>query len=979
MSATNSIKSDLSLRVQGEVRTGIFDRGRYATDASSYQMMPAAVVVPRNEKDVAATLNYSRQQGIPLVPRGGGTSDCGQTVNHGIVLDYSKYMNRVTAFDPESLRCRVEPGIVLDELNRLLKPHGLWFPVDVSTASRATIGGMAGNNSCGSRSIRYGLMRDNVISVSALMQSGESLRFGEIDSNSGNPGALQEKLIKIGKREQNEIVKRFPKVLRRVGGYNIDALIPEQESINLGHLLVGSEGTLALTGEIELKLSPIPRNKLLGICHFPSFHAAMDAAQHIVKLGPVAVELIDRTMIELSRNIELFRGTVEKMVSGEPEALLLVEFAESDQDENLRRLKSLNELMMDMGYQFNNPPQSRGGVVEAIDPRFQESAFEVRKAGLNIMMSMRDDRKPVSFIEDCAVRLEDLAEYTARLTEIFAKHGTWGTWYAHASVGCLHVRPVLNLREDCDIKAMRAIAEECFDMVLQYKGSHSGEHGDGLCRSEFHEKMFGKRMVDTFGEVKRLFDPDGLMNPGKIVDPPKMDDASLFRFPPDYTVPEIKTVLDWRGWTGQGGGFQGAVEMCNNNGACRKLAGGVMCPSYRVTKDERHVTRGRANVLRLAISGQLGKNALISDAMQDAMQLCVSCKACRRECPTGVDMAKMKIEVKAARLEANGATIHEKITAHLPRIAPAISRVSQLGNLFSSSGLLRAALEPVTGFSRYRPLPKWHRRPFADSEPVGPLTGKPVLLFADTFNRWFEPENLRAAQAVLSAAGCRVLTATADDGRHPLCCGRTYLANGMVEAAKQEADRLLASIEPYLERQIPVVGLEPSCVLGMRDEIPGLVRNDLAEMLAQNSYLFEEFLHKENPELNLKPLNRVALIHGHCHQKSFDQMKFVESALARIPELKFSMVNSSCCGMAGAFGYGRDTWRVSEKMAELDLLPAVRASSEDTVILADGTSCRHQIELGTGRQVLHVARLMQSALQAEPIFNALRTSARASR
>ena len=964
MSDIATIKRDLTKRVKGEVLTGVFDRGRYATDASSYQMMPLAVVLAEHENDVVETVNYARQQGVPLLPRGGGTSQCGQTVNHAIVLDYSKFLNRVIDLDLENQRCRVQGGIVLDELNRFLKPHGLWFPVDVSTASRATIGGMTGNNSCGSRSIRYGLMRDNVIAVDALLPSGETLGFGETVVKSASLHPLFKQFIDIGEREQKEIDLRFPKQMRRVGGYNTDALVPQNDSVNLAHLLVGSEGTLALSRSIDLKLSQIPENKLLGICHFPTFHAAMESAQHIVKLGPVAVELIDRTMIELSSEIEMFRDTVKKMVNGEPEALLLVEFAESDQHENSRRLKALSDLMAELGYRFTNPERSRGGVVDAIDRKFQASVFEVRKAGLNIMMSMRDDRKPVSFVEDCAVDLEDLAEYTARLTEIFHKYGTRGTWYAHASVGCLHVRPVLNLREERDIKAMRAIAEECFDMVLQYKGSHSGEHGDGLCRSEFHEKMFGKRMVDTFGEIKRLCDPDGIMNPGKIINPPKMDDARLFRFPPEYTVPEVSTVLDWRGWTGQGGGFQGAVEMCNNNGACRKLSGGVMCPSYRATKDERHVTRGRANVLRLAISGQLGTDALSSDAMHEAMKYCVSCKACRRECPTGVDMARMKIETTAAISSAHGATIHQKLIGHLPRFAPHASRLSWISNLLSKSSTVRTVLEPVTQLSRYRPLPEWHRNPFLQSQSVGPSDGKPVVLFADTFNRWFEPANLRAAISVLVAAGYRIHFPVSDDSRRPLCCGRTYLTNGLIEEAKLEINRLLTAVESYLKQGTPIVGLEPSCLLGLRDEIPLLVRSDVSESLAQNSFLFEEFLEKENPDLKLKPIDRVALIHGHCHQKSFDQMSYVESVLARIPELKSSVIDSGCCGMAGAFGYGRDTWRVSTEMAELDLLPTIREAKEDTIIVADGTSCRHQIELGAGRQSIHVAQLLESALQS---------------
>ncbi len=958
----HALQKDLVRRVQGEVLIDPFDRGLYATDASAYQMMPLAVVVPKHEADIAETLDYASQNSIPILPRGGGTSQCGQTVTEGIVVDTSRHLNHLLDIDPDNLACRVEGGIVLDELNRQLKPHNLWFPVDVSTGSRATLGGMTGNNSCGSRSIRYGLMRDNVSGIDAMLPNAETIRFSDVDTRSRDAHPLIRALLDIGKREQLEIECRFPKVLRRVGGYNIDALIPKMQPLNLSHLLVGSEGTLAYFRSIALKLSPIPKHKLLGICHFPTFHAAMDAAQHLVTLGPVAVELIDRTMIDLSRKIPLFRSTMEKMLNGEPEAVLLVEFAEDDPAENRQRLRALGEMMSDLGYRFANPKQGRGGVVEAIDPAFQNSVFEVRKAGLNIMMSMRDDRKPVSFVEDCAVELKDLAEYTSRLTDIFHKHGTEGTWYAHASVGCLHVRPVLNLRLDQDRKAMRAIAEECFDMVLEYRGSHSGEHGDGICRSEFHEKMYGKRIIKTFEQVKKLFDPDGLMNPGKIVHAHKMDDTSLFRFPPDYSVPSMNTALDWQGWTGQGGGFQGAVEMCNNNGACRKLAGGVMCPSFRATRDERHATRGRANILRLAISGQLGEGALTDARMQDSMQFCVSCKACRRECPTGVDMAKMKIEVNAARYEAFGSDLHQKLIAHLPRYAPYASRLYRLSNLASRFEGLRKWLEPATGMSHKRPLPEWAVNPYLDPPAEGPADGRPVVLFADTFNTWFEPSNMHAARAVLAAAGFRVHSLTSPDGRRPLCCGRTYLTTGMIDKAKQEVERLLEAARPYLQKGTPIVGLEPSCILGLRDEIPALLGNEESRQLAERSYLFEEFLELENAHLDLQPVNALALLHGHCHQKSFDQVSNVERSLLRIPGLEAKTIKAGCCGMAGAFGYAKDTYKVSEAMAELDLLPALREADPDAIIVADGTSCRHQIALGTGRQAIHVAKLLYSCL-----------------
>src|ERR1700731_1226264 len=602
----------LRREITGDVLFDSFNRGRYATDASFYQIMPIGVVVPRTMDEALQVLAIARDDGRIVTPRGGGTSQCGQTINDGIVVDFSKHLNRIISLDVENRTCVVEPGIVLDDLNRQLKRHGLWFPVDVSTASRATIGGMAGNNSCGGRSLRYGTMRDNTLSMDACLASGTMLHFGEVPrdlspANSNDSGLdLFRDMLALGEREAAEIAEKFPKVQRRVGGYNLDALVPRNTANNMAHLLVGSEGTLAFTTQVELKLWPVIRNKVLGVCHFGSFYEAMDAAQHLVKLRPIAVELVDRTMIALGREIAMFQPIFATAVRGDPDAVLIVEFAEEDQAENIRRLKQLGELMADLGFGWNKPQRKWGGVVEITEPALQARRAEFRAAGLNVMMSMKQEGKPVSFVEDCAVPLPHLADYTARLNAIFAKHGTRGTMYAHASEGCLHVRPVLNLKLEKDVKAMRAIAEETFAMVREYKGSHSGEHGDGIVRSEFHETMFGPRIIADFKEVKHRFDPDNVLNPGKIVDAPDMDDRSLFRYPLDYRVGELKTALDWSAYPGAGGGFQGAVEMCNNNGACRKLEGGGMCPSYRATRNEKDVTRGRANTLRLAISGQLG-------------------------------------------------------------------------------------------------------------------------------------------------------------------------------------------------------------------------------------------------------------------------------------------------------------------------------------------------------------------------------------
>jgi FAD/FMN-containing dehydrogenase/Fe-S oxidoreductase len=964
----------LRAELTGEVRFDPFTRGRYATDASHYQMLPIGVVTPRTMAEAERAVALACYEGVSVLARGGGTSQSGQTVNESLVVDCSKYLTGVLDLDVKGQRCMVEPGIVLDDLNRRLKPHGLWFPVDISTASRATIGGMVGNNSCGARSLRYGNTREHVIAVEALLADGTKGRFEKVtrDLSSVPPPLLPlaKDLLSLGRREAEEIAARFPKVQRRVGGYNLDALVPYGGAPNLAHLLVGSEGTLAFTTEIELKLSPLLGRRAVGACHFGSFYAAMNAAQHIVKLLPIAVELVDRTMLGLAHDIAMFRPTLEQFVRGEPEAVLLVEFGEDDYEENLHRLQQLHGLIGDLGFAFDKDKAHWGGVVDVLDPALQAAITELRTAGLNIMMSMKEEGKPVSFVEDCAVPLEHLADYTARLTDIFERHGTRGTWYAHASVGCLHVRPVLNLRLDKDVAAMRAIATEAFALVRAFKGSHSGEHGDGIVRSEFHERMFGARLVRAFEEVKDRFDPRGLFNPDKIVRAPKFDDRRYFRYGPSYQGLERRTRLDWSAYPGVGGGFQGAVEMCNNNGACRTLAGGVMCPSYRVTRDERDVTRGRANTLRLAVTGQLGEAAFTSEEMAQALRLCVSCKACRRECPTGVDMARMKIEVQAARRTALGFSLHDRLIGWLPRYAPYAARMPRLLNMRDRLPGAAKLTERLTGFAARRQLPRWRGDIFRDrATAVGPAAGLEVVLFADTFNRYFEPENLDAALTVLEAAGYRIHVARpVDASARPLCCGRTFLSVGAVDEARQEAARVIEAVEPFMARGVPVVGLEPSCVLGFRDEVPAMINTPAAKRLAAHAMLLEEFLAREvdagRLDLRLGPIAGRALLHGHCHQKSFDAFGAVERVLKLIPELTVETVDSSCCGMAGAFGYAADTIDVSFAMGELALLPALRKAKADTLIVADGVSCRQQINDGAGRAAVHAARVLAASLAA---------------
>ncbi len=976
----------LMRETEGEVLFDLAARGRYATDASIYQAMPIGVFVPKTQRDVAIAVQVAREMGAPVLPRGGGTSQCGQTTGAALVIDFSKHLRSVLSLDAEGRRAQVEPGMVLDHLNAQLKPHGLWYPVDVSTSAQATLGGMAGNNSCGSRSIAYGNMVHNVAGIDAWLADGSEVAFGPLAALGAKERAIADFVRGLADTLAPEIDANWPTVMRRVAGYNLDIFRPRSErpytadgSVNLAHLLVGAEGTLALTKNLTLQLSALPRAKVLGVVNFASFHTAMDSAQHIVKLGPTAVELVDRTMIELSRANPAFRPVIEAALIGGPEAILLVEFSGDDRSALLKQLQALVELMGDLGLP--------GSVVEMPDEGPQKALWEVRKAGLNIMMSLKGDGKPVSFIEDCAVPLVHLAEYTDALTEVFRRHGTRGTWYAHASVGTLHVRPILDMRRDGATR-MRAIAEEAAALVRKYKGAYSGEHGDGLCRGEWIRWQFGAKIDAAFRAIKQELDPANLFNPGKIVDPPKMDDARLFRFPPTYRTIALKPVLDWSAWDVQNdpatetttapgsggdttGGLAKAVEMCNNNGHCRKFDAGTMCPSYRVTRDEQHLTRGRANTLRLALSGQLGDESLDGEAVKAALDLCVGCKGCKRDCPTGVDMARMKIEATAAYKARHGHTLRDRVIAHLPRYARWASRVPGLLNLRNRVPAIARLSERWLGFAAARSLPRWRRDTLRHSAPSFGLASatqvlaadKAVVLWVDTFNGAFETENARDAVRVLQAAGYAVHVPGLTG--EPLCCGRTYLATGMADAAKAQAAALIEALRPFAERGIAVVGLEPSCLLTLRDEALVMGLGEAATIVSAQALTFEEFLAREARvgrfAPSLSPAGKPMRVHGHCHQKAFGVMPPVLEVLRLIPGAKPELIESSCCGMAGSFGYEAEHHAVSMQMAELTLLPAVRGAG-DAWIVADGASCRHQIADGTGKQALHVARVLAAHL-----------------
>ncbi len=974
-----ALATRLRRELEGEVLFDPFSRGLYSTDASIYQIEPVGVVVPRTVEDVSRALEIAAESGVSVTPRGAGTSQSGQAIGDGLVLDTSKYLDGIGEVDTARQTIRVRPGVVLDNLNRTLAPHGLFFPIDVATAAQATLGGMAANNSAGARSIRYGMMVDNVLTVDGLLADGTPVSFGLERPAGGPESVLADHLATLRQREADELERQVPQVMRRVAGYNLDRMSPEGEEIV--RLLIGSEGTLAFFTELELQLSPLPSHTVLGVCAFADLDGALRAVGDIVQLEPSAVELVDGTLLDLAREIPELRAAVAEFVTGDPRALLLVEFSSADRERLATDLDRLEELMGDLG--------RPDALVRADSTDFQRRIWSVRKAGMNVVMSMKGDRKPVSFIEDCTVPLEHLPAYGARLEETFRRHGTTGTWYAHASVGCLHVRPILNLKQDVDLKAMRAIAEEACELVREFRGSHSGEHGDGLVRSEFLEPMLGSRLVKAFEEIKRAFDPAGLLNPGKIVGPRRMDDRSLLRFKEGYARLPIRTSLDWSAW----GGWSGATEMCNNNGACRKREPGVMCPSFRAVQDERHSTRGRANALRLALTGQLGPDALTSTDVYETLALCVGCKACKKECPTGVDLARMKTEFLAHYYGRHGLPLRERLVAWLPRYAPWAARLPELANVGGRGGWLARAGQRWFGLSARREKPRWRRDVFrgpegrsaeeggwpansagaeraregeAESRGRASHARTEVVFWADTFSTYFEPEQARAAVRVLEAAGYRVRTPV-QAGR-PLCCGRTFLNAGLVDEARQEARRLLSALSPATARGAPIVGLEPSCLLTLRDELPDLIPGEQSARLAERAFLLDEFLVAERADgraaLDLGPLDTPkVLVHTHCHQKALGREGATETVLRWIGGLEVETVQSGCCGMAGAFGYESEHYEVSMAMAELDLLPALRDAAPETWVVAAGTSCRHQIAHGSGRFVLPLSRVLSESLE----------------
>ncbi len=956
------LASELQGQVEGDVRLDRHARLLYATDASIYQMEPIGVVLPRSAHDVAAVVRTASRYGVPVLPRGGGTSLAGGTVNHALVLDFSKYMNSVVEVQPEERWARVQPGLVVNHLSQAVAGYGLQYAPDPVTSNRATIGGGIGTNSCGAHSVIYGKTLDHILGVDVVLSDGSNARFGALAGDDlarkleddSLEGKLYREVQAIANTHREEVARRFPKILRRVSGYNLDEF-SAGGPMDLTKMVVGSEGTLTVVTEAKVNLVPVPSYRGVAAVHFSGLIEAMEATVAILRHSPSAVELVGSMILRRCREALGFRHLLG-FVEGEPACLLLVEFYGETEAEAAARLEELRQDLTRRGLGY--------ATVVTTDPARQRQMWELRRAGLGLVMSVRGDAKPLPFVEDTAVSPEKLPEYVARFEKIVGRYATETAYYGHASTGCLHIRPMVNIRRQEGLTIMERMAEEVADLVLELGGSLSGEHGDGIVRGVFTEKMFGPELFGAFRELKRAFDPDALLNPGKILDTPAL--MENLRLSPDTLRIEPGTVMDFSA----DGGFVSAVELCNGQGACRKLEG-TMCPSYMVTREEEHSTRGRANLLRMVLSGVLPASELTGNRLHQALDLCVECKGCKAECPSGVDMAKLKAEVLTKYHQAHGVPLRSRLFAHIAFLGRLGSATAPLSNWAIKLPPLRWLLHRVLGIHRSRPLPPFARQAFSSwfraryTTPTTAASRGEVVLFNDTHVEYFQPNVGKAAVQVLEALGFEVTLV----GRKR-CCGRPLVSKGMLNEAKAWARQNVDALLPYAQRGVPIVGVEPSCLLTFRDEYPDLLRDEASRAVASQAYLLDELVDQvagEDPSVASAFRDDVTadiLVHGHCHQKALADMDATLRALRLVPGYTAELVDAGCCGMAGAFGFEVEHYELSRAMGAHKLFPALEApAARDRQVAVTGVSCHQQVSHFTSHRPRHVAELLADALR----------------
>ena len=951
------LAEELRRRVAGEVRFDPFSRVLYSTDASIYQMEPVGVVIPRSAEDVLAVVDLASQNEIPVLPRAGGTGLAGQSVNHAIVMDFSKYLNQVIELNREENWVRVQPGIVLDQLNRYLAPHGLQYAPDPTTSNRACVGGGIGNNTCGAHSVIYGKTLDHIKEVDVVLSDASQAHFHtlephELDTKLNGDGLesdIYRGVLQIARENLAEIEARYPKIMRRVSGYNLDSFLGE-EPVNLTKMVVGSEGTLCVVNEAKINLVPRPTMTSLSVLHFRDIFEASEATKEVLNHGPSSVEVLDKMVLDRSRE-SMGQSRNMAFVEGDPGAVLLVEFYGESEAELTSKMENLKADMARrrLGY----------ACVNLLARADQDMVWNIRKGGLGLLMSTHGDAKPIPFVEDPAVDPENLGEFVRRFDEVVRNHDTTAGYYGHASVGCLHIRPLVSLKSAEGIEKMLSIGEEISDLVKEFGGSMSGEHGDGIVRGVWTEKMFGPEIYQAFRDLKNTFDPHGIMNPGKIIDCPPMREN--LRYGSEYEAISLSTSLDFS----QDTNYAGAVEMCNGMGACRKLTG-TMCPSFMATREEEHSTRGRANLLRAALSGKFPEGTITDKRLYDAMDLCLECKACKSECESGVDMAKLKYEFLDNYYKTNKRPFRNKFFAHIARFSRLGSRYAALANFGAGSPIGRFFSSAFLGVHPNRQLPKFASPTLAQwfnsragTNSKGTTKGT-VALFNDTFMNYNYPEIGIAAVELLEAAGYRVQLADSE------CCGRPMISKGLLDEAAAHARYNVDRLYAFADQGVPIIGCEPSCLLTFRDEYPEFCKDERAAKVAAHSYMIDEFLamlhEKGELDLAFTPLEKKVLFHGHCHQKSLVGTGPSMAALRLPPGYQVELINSGCCGMAGSFGFEKEHYDISMTIGEQVLFPAIRDKGPEWEVAVMGVSCRQQVEHGTGRPARHLVEVLRDAV-----------------
>ncbi len=954
---------------QGEIRTDEYSRVLYSTDASIYSVMPHGVFFPASRDDVHMAVTLAAKFGIPILPRTGGSSLAGQAVSEAVVMDFTRHLNRILEVNEAEGWVRAEPGLVLDQLNNSIAPTGLQFGPDPASSNRAALGGIVSNNSTGSHSICYGMTADHILNMNVVLSDGSQVYLGPLEmeelkkkaQRSGAEGRIYQEMIELTQSPEHRkaIIEGTPRHWRRCGGYNLDRFVgkaasfkvPQDERFNLAKLVCGAEGTLAVIQDVTLNLVPIPEARGLAIVHFGSTVEALRQIPAILEASPSAIELLDNLGLQLCKDVPEYARLLSTFIEGDPDCILITEFYGSGEVELRSKIEYLRTVLAAQGH--------NDSVLPVLEPSRQGNVWAVRKAGLGLLMSIKGDHKPIPFIEDAAVPTEHLAEYVEKIGRFCEERDTRVAYYAHASAGCVHIRPLINTKEASEIAKIPEILDFAVDLLQGYGGALSSEHGDGRARSWMNERFFGPDLYRLYQKVKQIWDPEGLLNQGVVVDAPA--GTENLRYGPDYEVIPLELNLDFSAEHG----FDRAVEMCNGAGICRKETAGVMCPSFMVTREEEHTTRGRANALRAALSGELPHEELTSKRMYEVMDLCVECKGCKSECPSSVDMAKIKFEFLAQYHKKHGIPLRTRMFGDIAKISRLTSGVlAPVFNGVLGSLPVRFILDRALGISMQRKMPTFARQPFTAWFRQRSRNGqqkKQVVLFHDTFNTFNDPHVSIAAVEVLEAAGFEVIL----PGHR--CCGRPLISKGLVKRARAAAKDTVERLLPYAKQGLPIIGLEPSCLLSMRDEYLYLLpESEDARIVASQAVLFDEFIARLVEEgqlpMTFTSTAKEVLLHGHCHQRALVGTEPTRKILALPENYHVREVDSSCCGMAGAFGYEKEHYAISRKMAERRLVPEIRSAGRDALIVAPGTSCRHQLQHYDIKRVLHPAEVLRDAM-----------------